>query len=139
MSSTILFFLWRNQLEAEYLEGNYKNIALGTGKAKGRGRHRHQEKESSADLHPTTQILPRTRLPNNEEEQPKYPNHAARSSWDTTESLCEIWSVHCWTFTLLGSTIGKGKCADIITEFGQEKSESLAGLSDKEIEEKVTG
>jgi len=27
----------------------------------------------------------------------------------------------------------------MITEFGKEKSESLAGLSDKEIEEKVSG
>jgi hypothetical protein len=31
------------------------------------------------------------------------------------------------------------KTANQDTEFGKEKSESLAGLSDKEIEEKVSG
>lgn len=35
---------------------------------------------------------------------------------------------------------GNGRTGLIpITEFGQEKTESLAGLSDKEIEERVTG
>jgi NADH dehydrogenase (ubiquinone) 1 alpha subcomplex subunit 2 len=40
---------------------------------------------------------------------------------------------------VLGSTVENARCTDIIAEFGQEKSESLAGLSDKEIEDKVTG
>jgi hypothetical protein len=45
---------------------------------------RDSEETTRIKLTSNPQILPRTRLPNNEEEQPKYTDHAARSCWHTT-------------------------------------------------------
>ena len=41
--------------------------------------------------------------------------------------------------SLLSGTQSRGYMLMVLLEFGKEKSESLAGLSDKEVEDKVTG
>jgi hypothetical protein len=100
----------------------------------------------------TVQNIPSARIPNNEEEQPTYPNHAPRSCRDTSQSIRAIWSVYRLYVWPKGSsanfhTLSRRKRQNAvvtvltksITEFGKEKSEELSGLSDKEIEEKVTG
>ena len=93
------------------------------------------------------QIIPRTRISDDEEEQPPDTDYAARSCWYATEGLCEIWLVVTLCFASFRKyaslkEMGNGIWANWnagVVEFGKEKSESLVGLSDKQIEETVTG
>lgn len=86
------------------------------------------------DAH-SVQVVPHARIPDDEEEQPAHPNYDPRGIGSRTESLGEIRSV---AAAKRGHDWARGKQLTLTTEFGREKVESLAGMDDKAIENKVT-
>jgi hypothetical protein len=95
-----------------------------------------------ADLDVNEQELSLARLPHDEEEQPNNADPAERCTGNGAESICEIWYA-CYHDYWPGEEFAerRGACSLLINtaERGQEKSESLEGLSDKQIEDTVSG
>jgi hypothetical protein len=116
--------------------------------------------QSVADLFrcssPCLQSIPETRIPNDEEEQSLYAHHDPGGAGDRTKSVCKIW------YSLENTPVLDSRGLTItvtVIEFGVERQESLLGtllipphatvrladtyasslgLTDKEIEERVT-
>lgn len=89
-----------------------------------------------------TQIFRPARIPNHEEEQPIYPNPHPRGTRHFAKGLRSLWyalslALHHIFQKPYRNAVGGCKANTATTEFGKEKAESLAGLSDKEIEDKV--
>ncbi|PWI70121.1 NADH:ubiquinone oxidoreductase 10.5kD subunit [Purpureocillium lilacinum] len=133
-----------------------------------RGTGTKKRQEWKANPRALSQVIPPARLPDHEEEQPQHAHHDPRGRRHPAQDLCPIRSVASPSSAFCPSSCSSCSSSSFsspqtqgatppppppakpeshpypmltraITEFGTEKQQSLEGLSDKQIEETVTG
>ena len=87
------------------------------------------------------QILPHESLPDNEEEQPSHSHHDPRGAGNHAQDIRSIRYGTTITRAQFPMQLGEDHGAELtlMTDFGNEKAQSLEGLTDKQVEEAVTG